>query len=48
MELQMQPQEQLLAQGKPQKKGDFKYGLRVIDVSTDEELYDDDPRLIII
>jgi hypothetical protein len=48
LQYQMTPQVQVLAQAVAKEKGDYKYGLRVLDLSEQRELYDDDPRLIII
>jgi len=48
MELQMKPQEQTLAEAIAMEKGDYKYGLRVIDLSNERELFDDDPILRIV
>jgi hypothetical protein len=36
-----------LAEDIADEKGDFKYGVRVTEAETDEQLYDEDPFLIV-
>lgn len=48
MEYQLAPMTQMLAAGVAQEKGDFKYGVVVIDTANEETLYDEDPYIHVI